>query len=45
MAELMEYLRKAVADGASDIFIVAGGAVSYKRDGEIQPMDGQKRCV
>lgn len=42
MAELMEYLRKAVADGASDIFIVAGGAVSYKRDGEIQPMDGQK---
>ena len=30
---------KAVADGASDIFIVAGGCLSYKVDGEIRPMD------
>ena len=28
MAELMEYLERAVADKASDLFIVAGSAVS-----------------
>ena len=29
MERLVEILRKAVSDGASDIFIVAGGALSY----------------
>ena len=32
MERLVEILRKAVSDGASDIFIVAGGALSYKVD-------------
>ena len=39
MERLVEILRKAVSDGASDIFIVAGGALSYKVDGEIRPME------
>lgn len=39
MTSLEEVLRKAVADSASDIFIVAGGYLSYKVDGEIRPMD------
>ena len=30
MAELVEYLKRAVKDGASDLFIVAGGKVSEK---------------
>ena len=34
MERLVEILRKAVSDGASDIFIVAGGALSYKVDGD-----------
>lgn len=41
---LLNYLQKAVTDGASDIFIVAGGSVSYKLDGKIQPMD-EKRVL
>ena len=36
---------KAVADGASDIFIVAGGCLSYKVDGEIRPMDETNKGV
>ncbi len=39
MTDLQEVLQKAVADSASDIFIVAGGYLSYKVDGEICPMD------
>jgi len=39
MERLVEILKKAVSDGASDIFIVAGGALSYKVDGEIRPME------
>ena len=39
MERLVAILRKAVSDGASDIFIVAGGALSYKVDGEIRPME------
>ncbi|MBU5626600.1 PilT/PilU family type 4a pilus ATPase [Oscillibacter sp. MSJ-2] len=42
MADLIEYLRRAVEDGASDIFIVAGGMVSYKRDGRILPVSDTK---
>ena len=33
MERLVEILRKAVSDGASDIFIVAGGALRSKVDG------------
>jgi len=39
MLGLEKVLRRAVEDGASDIFIVAGGYISYKVDGEIRPMD------
>lgn len=40
--ELIDYLKKAVQDGASDLFIVAGGAVSYKLDGRILPLSEQR---
>ena len=39
MTSLAEVLKKAVMDGASDIFIVAGGELSYKVSGEIRPME------
>lgn len=39
---LLDYLQQAVKDGASDLFIVAGGSVSYKLDGTIQPMDDKR---
>lgn len=39
MAELLDYLKRAVEDGASDLFIVAGGPVSEKVAGRIRPMD------
>ena len=42
MAELMEYLRQAVETKASDLFIVAGGPVSYKLDGRIRPVSPEK---
>ena len=42
MAELMEYLRQAVAHQASDLFIVAGGPVSEKLEGHIQPISEGK---
>ena len=42
MAELLEYLNRAVKDGASDLFIVAGGPVSEKTDGRLRPLDGEK---
>jgi len=38
MAELLDYLKRAVEDRASDLFIVAGGAVSEKREGELVPL-------
>lgn len=40
--ELMEYLQKAAKDGASDIFFVPGAPVSYKLDGHLLPIDGEK---
>lgn len=43
MTGLEEVLRKAVTDSASDIFIVAGGCLSYKVDGEIRPMEESSR--
>jgi twitching motility protein PilT len=42
MAELLEYLNRAVADQASDLFIVAGGWVSEKVEGRIRPISAEK---
>ena len=42
MAELMKYLQQAVEHEASDIFIVAGGPVHEKREGQLVAMDGEK---
>jgi len=39
MASILPYLERATREGASDIFIVAGGKVSYKINGKIQAMD------
>lgn len=36
--ELVDYLRRAVKDGASDLFIVAGGPVSEKLDNRLVPV-------
>jgi twitching motility protein PilT len=44
MVNLEEVLRKAVHDDASDIFIVAGGKLSYKIRGQICPM-GEEQLV
>ena len=42
MRELLDYLEQAVADQASDLFIVAGGPVSEKMDGRLRPISGEK---
>ncbi len=39
MVEMIDYLRKAVETGASDIFVVAGGAVSCRQSGRLCAMD------
>ena len=44
MTELREYLERAVADQASDLFLVAGGPVREKLEGNIHPMD-EKRLL
>lgn len=36
--ELKDFLEKAVGDGASDLFVVAGGPVCEKLDGHIKPL-------
>ncbi|MCE5234465.1 MAG: PilT/PilU family type 4a pilus ATPase [Clostridiaceae bacterium] len=41
MHEALQYLREAVESGASDIFIVSGQPLSYKRDGVIGPRDAE----
>ncbi len=38
--ELNEILRRAVGDGASDIFIVSGVGLSYKANGKLVKMEG-----
>ncbi len=38
MAELLDYLKRAVTDQASDLFLVAGGAVSEKVEGNLYPI-------
>ncbi|MBQ4649577.1 MAG: PilT/PilU family type 4a pilus ATPase [Firmicutes bacterium] len=42
MAELMKYLQQAVEHEASDIFIVAGGPVHEKREGQLVAMGDEK---
>ena len=42
MEELTEYLKRAVEDQASDLFLVAGGPVSEKLDGRIQPIGTER---
>ena len=40
--ELMEYLKRAAADGASDLFFVPGGSISYKLDGQLTALEEQR---
>ena len=40
--QLIYYLKHAVAECASDIFFVAGGPVSEKRDGHILPLEEER---
>lgn len=42
MAVLMDYLSRAAKDGASDLFFVPGGPVSYKLDGQLMPLEEQR---
>ena len=42
MAKIVEYLKKAVEDHASDLFVVAGGAISEKVDGHIRPLSDER---
>ena len=42
MADVLEYLRRAVEDHASDLFIVAGGSVSEKVGGRLVSLSGEK---
>ena len=42
MRELLDYLEQAVAEQASDLFIVAGGPVSEKVEGHLRPISGEK---
>ena len=39
---LEQYLKKAVEDRASDLFIIAGGKVSYKVEGTILSLSEEK---
>lgn len=43
MTGLEEVLSKAVEAHASDIFVVAGGYLSYKVDGQIRPIDSSEK--
>ena len=42
MAKIVEYLQRAIEDHASDLFVVAGGAVSEKVDGHIRPLSAER---
>ena len=44
MADLMQFLERAVSEHASDIFIVAGGPVSCKLEGRVTRM-GEERLL
>ena len=45
MEEVLGYLRKAVTDGASDLFLLAGSPATQKVDGRIQRLDDKKLFV
>ncbi len=42
MAELLDYLKQAVDRGASDLFFVAGGAVSVKEEGRLTALEEER---
>lgn len=42
MADILEYLRRAVEDHASDLFVVAGGPVCEKVGGRLVPLSEEK---
>ena len=42
MATLLEYLKRATLDGASDLFMIPGGPVSYKLDGQLTPLSEER---
>ncbi len=42
MDRMMEFLRRAAHDGASDVFFVPGGPVSYKLDGNLVPLEEER---
>lgn len=42
MTKIEQYLQRAVADRASDLFLIAGGAVSEKVDGHIRPLSEER---
>ena len=42
MSELMQYLERVVADGASDLFFVAGAPASEKLEGVLRSIGGEK---
>lgn len=42
MAELIDYLKRAVSDGAADLFIVAGGYVCERLDKRLCPINDEK---
>ncbi|MBD5150427.1 MAG: PilT/PilU family type 4a pilus ATPase [Oscillibacter sp.] len=42
MESIQTYLKRAVEENASDLFVVAGKAVSMKRDGEIVPVQDDR---
>lgn len=42
MATIVPYLERAVKEGASDLFVVAGGVISCKRNGHLSPMSEEK---
>ncbi|MDE6881130.1 MAG: PilT/PilU family type 4a pilus ATPase [Oscillospiraceae bacterium] len=42
MAELLDYLKRAVEDKASDLFIIAGGPVCEKVENRLRPISGDR---
>lgn len=42
MATIVPYLERAVKEGASDLFVVAGGVISCKKNGHLCPMSEEK---
>ena len=40
--DVLEYLNKAVADGASDVFFLAGSTAMQKVDGRIVPLGTER---